>query len=112
MASCYFCGTILPTGQGLRKTVHTGSSVGGFNLSSNVLLNWGFNSILNHWILPSIFNRRNPSVRSFYSVKTLCGTCAARLDMAEKRKLVALLVVAGAAASLLLTVFCISILLR
>src|SRR5262249_39997180 len=98
MASCYSCGTMLPTGQGIRKTVHTGSSVGGFNLSSNVLLNWGLNNILNHWILPRILNRSNATVRSFYSVKTLCASCAGRLDLAEKRKLLGLLVLVTAAA--------------
>jgi hypothetical protein len=108
MATCYACGTVLSKGHGIRKTVHTGSSVGGFNLSSNVPLNWALNNILNQWVFSSILNRRNASVRSFYSVRTLCATCAARLDMAEKRKLVALLTLPVAGALIVLTALCVA----
>jgi predicted nucleic acid-binding Zn ribbon protein len=97
MASCYVCGTPLPRGQGLRKSVHTGASVAGFNLSSTVLLNW---------ILNSILRRRYASIGNYYSVKTLCAPCASNLDLAERRKLIAVLTCVAAGALIVTIVLC------
>jgi predicted nucleic acid-binding Zn ribbon protein len=97
MASCYVCGTPLPKGQVLRKSVHTGASVAGFDMSSIVLLNWALNSIL---------RRRYAGIRNYYSVKTLCAPCASSLDLAEKRKLIAVLTVVAVGALIVATVLC------
>jgi hypothetical protein len=89
VASCYVCGTSLPKGHGVRKTVHTGASVTGFNISSNVLLNWAVNSAL---------RQRYAGIRNFYSVKTLCAPCASRLDLAERQKIIAFVKLAAVGA--------------
>jgi hypothetical protein len=97
VASCYLCGRPLSKGQGLRKTVHTGASVTGFNISSNVLLNWALNSAL---------RQRYAGIRNYYSVKMLCAPCASRLDQTERQKLIAVLKVAAAGAAILAIVLC------
>jgi hypothetical protein len=85
MASCYLCGAQIPKGQGFRRTLYTGMGISGFSLFSNVLLDW---------ILNSALRRRPAFVRSYYSVKTICGPCAANTEAADKRKLFVLLTVA------------------
>jgi len=97
VASCYLCGRPLSKGQGLRKTVHTGASVTGFNISSNVLLNWALNSAL---------RQRYAGIRNYYSVRMLCAPCASRLDQADRQKLIAVLKVAAAGAVILAIVLC------
>jgi hypothetical protein len=84
MASCYLCGTQIPKGQGLRKTVYIGMGIGGFSLFSNVLLDW---------ILNTAIRRRPATVRSYYSVKIICSHCALSAAAADKRKLFVLLAV-------------------
>ena len=62
MSTCYLCGSQIPKGQTVRKRVYTGSSVGGFNLSTNPILNWVLNLGLS--------NRRT-TIRNYYSVRTV-----------------------------------------
>jgi hypothetical protein len=81
---CHLCGTQIPKGQGLRKTLYTGMGLGGFSLFSNVLLDW---------ILNTAIRRRPASIRSYYSVKIICGHCAASAAAADKRKLLVLLTI-------------------
>jgi hypothetical protein len=76
------CGTKLSSGQGVRLNVHTGTSIAGFNLSPNIV----FNLVLN-----GIFRRRTPSVRSYYSKRTVCTNCAASIRAFELKKIVWLL---------------------
>jgi hypothetical protein len=78
MSSCFICGKQITKGQELRKRIYTGSSVGGFNFSSSVLLNW---------ILNSAINKRRVSVRSYYSVRTVCPSCAISIEQAERAKM-------------------------
>jgi hypothetical protein len=85
MASCHLCGTQIPKGQGVRKTLYTGMGISGFSLFSSVLLDW---------ILNTALRRRPAFVRSYYSVKMICGPCAASAAAADKRKLLVLLGVA------------------
>jgi hypothetical protein len=85
MASCYLCGVQIPKGQGVRKTLYTGMGIGGFSLFSSVLLDW---------ILNTALRRRPATIRSYYSVKIICGRCAASAAAADKRKLLVLLTVA------------------
>jgi hypothetical protein len=85
MATCNLCGTQIPKGQGVRKTLYTGLGIGGFSFFSNVLLDW---------ILNTAIRRRPASIRSYYSVKIICGPCAASAAAADKRKLLVLLTVA------------------
>ena len=85
MACCHLCGTQIPKGQGFRKTLYTGMGIGGFSLFSNVLLDW---------ILNTALRRRPATIRSYYSVKIICGHCVASAAAADKRKLVVLLAVA------------------
>ncbi len=85
MASCYLCGVQIPKGQGVRKTLYTGMGIGGFSLFSSVLLDW---------ILNTALRRRPATIRSYYSVKIICGQCAASAAAADKRKLLVLLTVA------------------
>jgi hypothetical protein len=59
--------------------------IGGFSLFSNVLLDW---------ILNTAIRRRPATVRSYYSVKIICGPCAASAAAADKRKLLVLLTAA------------------
>jgi uncharacterized membrane protein YkvI len=81
------CGGAIAKGGGFRKRVYTGSSVGGFNLSSSVVLNWLANSII---------GRRRVGVRSYYSYRTVCQSCAAALDEWERKKLLAIGGIIGA----------------
>jgi hypothetical protein len=85
MASCYLCGVQIPKGQGVKKTLYTGMGISGFSLFSNVLLDW---------ILNTALRRRPAPIRSYYSVKIICGHCAASAAAADRRKLLVLLVVA------------------
>ncbi len=85
MASCYLCGVQIPKGQGVRKTLYTGMGIGGFSLFSSVLLDW---------ILNTALRRRPATIRSYCSVKIICGQCAASAAAADKRKLLVLLTVA------------------
>jgi len=97
MPTCFLCGTPLAKGQGLRKSVHTGASVAGFNITSYVLLNWLLNSIL---------RRRYVGIRNQYSIKALCAACASALDLAEKQKLIAVLKIGAVGALILAAVVC------
>jgi hypothetical protein len=78
MSACSVCGRTIPKGREVRKRIYTGSSVGGFNFLSSVVLNWGVNSLL---------NRRPVGIRSYYSFRTVCQNCAASIDQAERQKL-------------------------
>lgn len=78
MANCYLCGTKISGSQVVRMNMHVGTSVGGFNLSLNVL----FNLLLN-----GVLQRRLPSVRSYYSKRNVCATCAATVQENEARKI-------------------------
>jgi predicted nucleic acid-binding Zn ribbon protein len=82
MAACFVCGCVIPKGTEIRRTVHTGSSVGGFNIFSNVMLNLLVNSLL---------LKRRQSVRSYYSTKTVCSSCDKNLAKRERRKAFGLL---------------------
>jgi len=82
MANCFICGCVIPKGAEIRRTVYTGSSVGGFNIFSNVLLNL---------IVNSLISKRRQSVRSYYSTRTVCSSCDADLAMRERRKIIGLL---------------------
>jgi hypothetical protein len=77
MASCFICGVLILKGAEIRRTVHTGSSVGGFSISSNVVLNL---------IVNSLISKRRQSVRSYYSTRTVCSSCDTVLAMRERRK--------------------------
>jgi predicted nucleic acid-binding Zn ribbon protein len=77
MATCFICGARIPNGHDVRRRVYTGTSVGGFNLSSSVALNWLLNSVL---------AKRRMGVRSYYSVRTICHGCSTSLDKVERRK--------------------------
>lgn len=78
MPSCYLCGLHIPRGQELRRPVHTGATIAGFNLSSNVPLNWFLNSLL---------FRRLARIRNSYSLVTICPACAINLDEQERRRM-------------------------
>jgi hypothetical protein len=67
MSKCFRCATDLSPTQHVRRRVYTGASVGGFNLLSNVALNW---------LLNSAIARRPVSIRSNYSIRTVCPGCA------------------------------------
>jgi len=83
MASCFICGRVIPKGAELRRTVYTGSSVGGFNIFSNVVLNL---------IMNSLISKRRQSIRSYYSIRTVCSGCDTELATRERRKLFGILV--------------------
>jgi hypothetical protein len=86
MPSCYICGSPTQTGNAVRKSVHTGASISGFNFSSNVPLNWLVNSVI---------RKRPVGIRNSYSLRTLCSNCAAALDANEAYKRRVLLMTAG-----------------
>ena len=60
MPSCYICGAQIKQGEGYRRKVNTGHSYGA-----------------------SFGKRITPSVRSYYSTRTLCAACATRCDEAQ-----------------------------
>jgi hypothetical protein len=70
----------------IRKSVHTGASVSGFNLSSNVPLNWFLNSLI---------SKRPARIRNSYSLRTICATCEAKLDAQERARVKAIFWAAG-----------------
>jgi hypothetical protein len=84
MATCYLCGSQIPQGQGIRRRVNTGVSVGGFNLSTNPVV---------AWILNSLLTKRAAAFRSYYSLRTVCSTCARTIDARERRITVAIILV-------------------
>jgi predicted nucleic acid-binding Zn ribbon protein len=86
MAECFVCGAAIPKGGGIRKRVYTGSSVGGFNL---------FNSVVLSWLANSMISRRRPSVRSYYSFRTVCSSCAVAIDGWERKKRLAIIALLG-----------------
>jgi hypothetical protein len=88
MPSCYVCGSNILTGQGLRRSVHTGATISGFNLSSIFLLNW---------LLNSLISKRSARIRNSYSLRTICPTCAMNLDAQERTRIKVLLWLAGGA---------------
>lgn len=77
MANCYLCGNAIQKGSEVRSHVYTGASVQGFNVSSNILINWALNSLL---------SKKRASVRSVYSIKTLCPSCDASYSASQRRK--------------------------
>ncbi len=82
MPSCYLCGLNIPIGQGLRRSVHTGATISGFNLSSIFPLNW---------LLNSLISKRPARIRNSYSLRTICPTCAMNLDAQERMRMKILL---------------------
>jgi predicted nucleic acid-binding Zn ribbon protein len=96
MTSCFICGRLIPKGAEIRRTVHTGSSVGGFNISSNVVLNL---------IVNSLISKRRQSVRSYYSTRTVCSSCDTDLAMHERRKILGILLFVVIFALLIAVVF-------
>jgi hypothetical protein len=84
MVGCFVCGCVIPKGTEIRRSIYTGASIGGFNLSSNIVVNWALNSLLS--------NRRQ-SVRSYYSKKTVCPSCNANISKNERRKTIAVLLI-------------------
>jgi hypothetical protein len=78
MPTCFACGSPISKGQNVQRLVYTGSSVGGFNLSTNVLLNWALNSAL---------SKRKMNVRSYYSLRSVCQSCASRIDQRQKDRM-------------------------
>jgi hypothetical protein len=88
MPSCYLCGSNIVSGQGLRRSVHTGATISGFNLSSIFPLNW---------LLNSLISKRPARIRNSYSLRTICPTCAMNLDAQERMRMKILLWVAGGA---------------
>jgi hypothetical protein len=86
MAECFVCGVAIAKGGGIRKRVYTGSSVGGFNL---------FNSIVLNWLANSIVRGRPSSIRSYYSYRTVCNSCAVAIEAWERRKRVAIIAIVG-----------------
>ena len=95
MPSCYLCGSHIPGGQGLRRPVHTSATVGGFNLSSNVPLNWFLNSLI---------SKRPARIWNSYSLRTICPTCAMNLDT-QQRTRTKILLWASSGAILLVAMF-------
>jgi hypothetical protein len=81
MPTCYFCGCAILRGQGNRRRVNTGYSIAGFNFTSSPVLSWLMNSLVSN---------RKASIRSYYSVQTLCAPCATKRDAQERRKLLLL----------------------
>jgi len=94
MATCFICANHIPTAQVVRRRVYTGASVGGFNLSSNVFVNW---------LLNSAIRKRPTSVRSYYAIRTVCPSCAIALDKAERRR-TGLIVTGIVSAAIVLTI--------
>jgi hypothetical protein len=99
MANCFKCGQVIQSGMGLKKTVYTGASVGGFNISTNVVLNVVLNSFL---------SKGRVSVRSYYSQRLLCPACAAALDLQERRKLLGVAAIAIAVGVFIILVLVLS----
>ena len=81
MPTCYVCGCAIPKGQGSRRRVNTGYSVAGFNFSANPFMSLFLNSLV---------RKRPTSLRSYYSLQTLCASCAATNDARERRKILIL----------------------
>jgi hypothetical protein len=88
MTSCYLCGSNIPSGQGVRRSVHTVATISGFNLSSIFPLNWFLNSLI---------SQRPARIRNSYSLRTICPTCAMNLEAQERMRVKVLLWVAGGA---------------
>jgi hypothetical protein len=82
MATCFLCGCAIPKGTEVRRMVYTGASIGGFNLFSNVVVNW---------MLKSLLSNRRQIIRSHYSKRTLCPSCNTNIDLGERRKMTAVL---------------------
>ena len=58
----------------------------GFNVSTNVVFNWVLNSLLAN---------RQTTIRSYYSLRTVCPACAAQIQNSERRKFIVVLMEAG-----------------
>lgn len=99
MANCFMCGSAIQKGSEIRSHVYTGASVQGFNVSSNILINWALNSLL---------SRKRASVRSFYSVKTLCPSCDASYSASQRRKFFVAVSVGAGIVALVIIFFAIS----
>ena len=63
--------------------VYTGSSVGGFNIASNIVINF---------ILNSLLSKRRQTLRSYYSIRTICSSCNNAMATRERHKIIGLLV--------------------
>jgi hypothetical protein len=68
MPGCYLCGVSLPKGQGIRRSVRTGTSVAGLHSTPPSLL------------LAVLARGKMPSIRTFFALRTLCPPCTQRLD--------------------------------
>jgi hypothetical protein len=90
MPGCYHCRQALPRGSGVKRTVYTGASVSGFNLSSHVWLNVVLNSLL---------SKSRSRARSYYSQRWVCAACASKIDAQERNTLMFIVVVVFAAIS-------------
>ncbi len=84
--ACYLCGAPLARGQGVRRNVNSGSSVAGlFSTPPSLLL-----------IVVSLLARgKMPSIRSYFALRTLCPSCAQRLDAQRSSRRKAMLFVTG-----------------
>lgn len=71
MTACYLCGTSLNKGQGVRRTVRTGTSVAGLASFAPTLLTI---------VISALFGIKQPSIRSYFSLRTLCPSCVKRVD--------------------------------
>jgi hypothetical protein len=72
-------------------SVHSGTSISGFNFSPLSPVNF---------VLNAIIKQRIPSVRSYYSLRTLCPLCASAFQYAERTKL---MVIAAVVSGVMLT---------
>jgi hypothetical protein len=66
--------------------VHSGMSVSGFNFSSKPMVNLFINGII---------KSRIRTVRNYYSLRTVCPSCAAAVRRSERNTLIALLAIGG-----------------
>ena len=77
MSSCHLCGTSIPSGMGVRRKLRTGTNVSGMAFTSRPVIDWTINSIV---------KGRPVGIRNYYSVRTVCASCAQRLDERRLRQ--------------------------
>lgn len=96
MAGCYYCGTALGKGQGVRRNVRTGTSVAGLSpLPPSFFL----------FTIAALLGIKVPPTRSYFGLRSLCPPCAQRLDAqrAFRRKLFLALVIAAGVVLVVMT---------
>src|SRR5215208_7503974 len=83
--ACFLCGTSVAKGQGIRRNLNTGTSVAGlFSTPPSFLL----------IVISVLAKGRMPSIRSYFALRTLCPSCAQRLDaQRSSRRKIALFVI-------------------